>query len=182
MVDIFSRRALIKTASIGGIGVLAGCDAVKFPGTSKDQSPGDAPPRPGQVAAGQAPTNGSFVYEIQRTEEDWRERLTPAEYDILRLGRTEPRNSHYLTLTNDIGTYHCKGCSLPVYDSAQKVILDIGWVFFKHSLQDSVLLGTDAGQIEAHCRRCASHLGHILYVETEVLHCINGTALDFVAA
>jgi len=68
---------------------------------------------------------------------------------------------------------------LPIYSSSQKVVLSRGWAFFYHSYENATLTGIDRGQIEAHCRRCGSHLGHILYVESDILHCINGSALEF---
>jgi peptide-methionine (R)-S-oxide reductase len=191
MADQISRRTLLKTASFaGGMSVLSACNDVALPGLSTaSNTDGSTPPpmvMPDQLPSSSAPlqrsTSGTdFVYEIQYSDEEWRSRLTPAEYQILREGATEPRHSHRFTQTTDVGVYHCQGCDLPIYASSQKVILDIGWVFFRHSLPDSVLLGVDGVAIEAHCRRCAGHLGHVLYVETEVLHCINGTALNFEA-
>jgi len=123
-----------------------------------------------------------LIYKVRHTEEEWRARLSPDEYSVLREGDTEPRHSHYLTRETGAGIYNCQGCDLPIYSSEEKTILDIGWVFFRHALPDSVLLGVDSDRIEAHCRRCGSHIGHVLYVETEILHCVNGTALDFKAA
>ena len=190
MADKFSRRTLLKAASVtGGLGVLSACDEVALPGLSA--TPGDRTPPPPTVmpdqlpsASGTSPKPSStgFTYEVQYSDEEWRTRLTPAEYKVLRESKTEPRHSHRFVQTTDAGTYHCQGCELPIYTSDQKVILDIGWVFFRHCLPDSVLLGVDGVANEAHCRRCGSHMGHVLYVAGEVLHCVNGTALDFKAA
>ena len=81
---------------------------------------------------------------------------------------------------------------MPLYQSGWKEILSIGWVFFRHSEPNAVLTGLDwpdgaeetpgstLAQMEAHCRRCGSHLGHIVFAENKLLHCINGTALKFV--
>lgn len=193
MVDQFSRRSLLKAAGIGSVGLLGACDGITFPGFSQSNAAGNTTPPPpnptplnpvqSNSAQGDLPSlNSSFAYEIRRSDEDWRARLTPAEYNILRQGGTEPRHSHRYTQLNEAGLYHCQGCELPIYDAAEKIILDIGWVFFSHALQDSVLLGIDGDRMEAHCRRCGSHLGHILPVNGEILHCINGTALDFQAS
>jgi len=194
MADTYSRRTLLKGAGLAGLGAVAGCDVVAFPGASKGgdtATSSGTPPPPSDTPSG---TNSStsvppppsaaqgFAYEIQRSDADWRERLTPAEYQVLRKGGTEPRNSHRYTQSSGQGTYNCKGCALPVYASTQKINLDIGWVFFHHAMPDSVLTGIDDNQIEAHCRRCGSHLGHILVVEGDILHCINGTALEFIPA
>lgn len=198
MANTYSRRTLLKGVSLAGLGAVAACDVVAFPGASQGTSqgtgtatqPGTVPPPPGAPSGTNVPpapsasANASqgFAYEIQYSDAEWRERLTPAEYQVLRKGGTEPRNSHRYTQTSAEGTYHCKGCALPIYPSTHKINLDIGWVFFHHAMPDSVLTGIDKDQIEAHCRRCGSHLGHILAVEGEVLHCINGTALEFIPA
>jgi len=136
-----------------------------------------------------------FIYEIRRTEEEWRALLTPQEYRILREGGTELPASSDLWDETRAGTYSCKGCTLDIYASDWKVPLDKGWVFFVHAIPNAVLMGTDGPEqaygmdpqgdntlIEAHCRRCGSHLGHILLVEEQILHCINGRSLTFAPA
>ncbi len=135
----------------------------------------------------------AFVYEVRRSEAEWRAMLSKPEYDILRKGSTElPKTSALWNNTAD-GIYCCRGCDLTVYDSVWKVELDKGWAFFKQSRENAVMMGIDGEPpdgmtpeddrfgaiIEAHCRRCGSHLGHILTVEGKTLHCINGTSLQF---
>ncbi len=135
---------------------------------------------------------GDFQFEVTRTEEEWHERLSDEEYRILRKSGTEKPHSHPFATSTDKGTYACRGCDLDIYDSSWKVILDVGWVFFQHSHPNSVLTAIDGGpkgdgvdskgrlsMIEAHCRRCGSHFGHILIVDGDLLHCINGTSLTF---
>ncbi|QPH52630.1 peptide-methionine (R)-S-oxide reductase [Pontivivens ytuae] len=133
-------------------------------------------------------------YEVVRSEAEWREQLTEDEYAILREGGTERPHSHPLSQDYRAGEFLCKGCGLCVYVSRWREQVDKGWVFFRHAQPDTVLMAIDGpeeayGQagmglesltnIEAHCRRCSSHLGHILIVERKLLHCINGTALTF---
>jgi len=151
------------------------------------------------VPAGRDP----FDYEITRSEEEWREMLTEEEYRILRDGGTEQQYSHPLWEEKSAGTYHCKGCDLQVYASEQKYFPDKGWVFFTVGYPNSQMMAIDARSemadvmvtedqsrselneqaasffIETHCRRCGSHLGHILPVEGRALHCINGASLVF---
>lgn len=134
---------------------------------------------------------GTYLYEVTRTEAEWRALLDDGEYLILRQGSTEPPRTTDLWNRHDRGTYHCRGCDLRIYDSEWKVRLNIGWNFFRHSVPGSTLTGIDGpveayGQmggpdnmIEVHCRRCASHLGHIVRVGQDPLHCINGTSLTF---
>jgi len=135
----------------------------------------------------------AYTFEVERTDAEWRAQLSDEEYKILRDGETEfPTTSPYWN-TNDPGIYHCKGCDLPLYSSAYYSPQEIGFVFFNHSEPDSVLTGIHSTDyngawkepkllMEAHCRRCGSHLGHILLINEEVLHCINGTSLELKAA
>ncbi|MEM7644312.1 MAG: peptide-methionine (R)-S-oxide reductase [Pseudomonadota bacterium] len=140
----------------------------------------------------------TFDYEIQRSDDEWRAMLSEDEYNILRGGQTEwPKTSPLWEGTRD-GTYHCRGCDLPLFEANWKVVLDKGWVFFEHSIDNAVLTGIDGpvrqyGQnemavdaialVEIHCRRCGSHIGHYLEVTRQQnLHCMNGTALEFRAA
>lgn len=179
MDEHISRRNLLHVGTITGLASLAACDGVTFPGLTSPETPS-----PGDPTAGRAPisTASGFSYEVQRTEAEWRARLSEDEYTILREGGTEPRRSSPLATEAANGTYACKGCELPIYSSSQKLVLPQGWAFFRHSYENAVLTAIDNGTIEAHCRRCGSHLGHILYVQTEILHCINGSALVFTAA
>lgn len=134
----------------------------------------------------------AHIYTVVQGDAAWRAQLTEFEYAILREGRTEKQRTSPLWEETRPGNYHCKGCDLHSYSGNWKVNLSKGWVFFKHAQPDAVLFGIDGpvaeyGQMssgieavsEVHCRRCASHLGHHLYVEGHVVHCINGTALNF---
>lgn len=187
MANLYSRRVMLKMSAVLGLSAAGACDIVALPGIDPrpDEprpAPNAGPPSPSQTPLQTPHVQNVIAYEVQYSQTEWRARLTPAEYTILREGGTERRNSHRYTQKSDNGTYHCKGCALPVYVATQKVNLDIGYVFFRHAIPASVLTGIDGTRIEAHCRRCGSHLGHILYVETEILHCINGTALEFTPA
>jgi len=134
------------------------------------------------------PREPNYTYEIRRTQAEWRELLSDSEYAILRQGGTEePQSSPLWNETRD-GVYRCKGCDQLLYWSETKKVLEKGWTFFRHAEPDSVLTGIDETDffgdqkllmLEVHCRRCGSHLGHIVYISNEVLHCINGAALKF---
>ena len=150
----------------------------------------------GQTAPARAADNDdTFVYAVTRTEAEWRARLTETEYFVLREGGTETPESSPLWNNRAVGTYCCRGCDLTLYDSLQKIQIDKGWAFFRHSRPDTMLTSLDlnggsisdpfarlAASMEVHCRRCGSHLGHIVVlpeVPDKPLHCINGHALDF---
>ncbi|WP_298299625.1 peptide-methionine (R)-S-oxide reductase [uncultured Litoreibacter sp.] len=137
-----------------------------------------------------------FDYAVTRSDEEWRAMLTQDEYDIMRRGNTEFPKSSPLWNEQRNGLYHCRGCDLEAYDARWKVPLDKGWVFFTHSQTNAVLTGIDGpvaeygnamgdstiAHVEVHCRRCGSHLGHLLPVDGHQVHCINGAALTFEAA
>ena len=138
---------------------------------------------------------GEFVYQITRTDAEWREFLTPEEFRILREGGTEAMHSSPLVTEKREGIYRCRGCDLEHYEALWKVPLEIGWVFFRHSQPNSVLTAIDGAPfdddgndirilaaVEVHCRRCGSHLGHIVHAEGQLVHCINGASLVFAPA
>ncbi len=143
-------------------------------------------------AAANPLASNEFEFEITRTEAEWQERLDSFEFNILRQGGTEPHFSSRLWNEERAGHYECRGCDLRLYESEWKTIRQIGWVFFYHSAPSSVMTGIDVlppdddpeteeprTMVEAHCRRCGSHLGHLVVVEGELLHCINGASLVF---
>lgn len=128
--------------------------------------------------------DGSF--EITRTEAEWRAMLTDVEYAVLREEKTEKPFSSPLDAETRDGTYHCTGCDLPVYGSAQKYDSGTGWPSFWQSLPDAVGTKPDnrlfATRTEVHCARCGSHLGHIFDDgpdPTGKRHCLNGVSLTF---
>lgn len=139
-----------------------------------------------------------FSFEITRTEEEWRAVLSDWEYRIMRESATEPHFTSEYWNEERPGHYNCQGCDLRLYEAEHKTVRVIGWVFFYHSVPNSVLTGIDEipaeygrsegmnaeatmpeTMIEVHCRRCGSHLGHIINVQSDILHCINGAALAF---
>ncbi len=132
----------------------------------------------------------AFEYEITRTDAEWRARLGDG-YGILREGGTEEPRSSPLWAEARQGEYACRGCDLLQYHSMTKVHLLKGWAFFKGSEPNAQLMSQDVPAvmsdppvnvdftIEVHCRRCGSHMGHILLVEDNLLHCINGASLTF---
>ena len=146
-------------------------------------------------AEAKRPADSSFSYEVQRTEDEWRSLLSEKEFDVLRGGGTEPRFSSDLATEERDGVYTCKGCGLELYKSEWKVIYPFGWAFWFHSEENAVLTGLDVipaemsemadememdmVMAEVHCRRCGSHLGHLVSIQGKPTHCINGSALIF---
>jgi peptide-methionine (R)-S-oxide reductase len=137
-------------------------------------------------ATGRARAEGSD-FEARRSEAEWRDLLSPAEYEILREEGTEPPNSSPLNDEARVGTYHCRGCDLPLYPSEAKYDSGTGWPSFHSALPGAIGTRADRSFIfqvrtEVHCRRCGSHLGHVFDDGPEPTgkrHCLNGLALVF---
>jgi peptide-methionine (R)-S-oxide reductase len=128
-------------------------------------------------------------FEVTRTEAEWRAMLSDIEYRVMREEDTERAGSSPLDKNYAAGTYHCRGCDLPLYSSAAKYDSGTGWPSFYESLPGAIATKEDRGLLgtrtEAHCRRCGSHLGHIFNdgpAPTGKRHCLNGVSLVFRAA
>ena len=127
-------------------------------------------------------------YETCRTETEWRARLSESEYLVLREEETERPYSSPLHEEVREGTYHCRGCDLPVYSSETKFDSGTGWPSFYDNLPGAVGTKEDRKYVfqvrtEVHCRRCGGHLGHIFDDGPEPTgkrHCLNGLSLAFV--
>ncbi|MBV0911625.1 peptide-methionine (R)-S-oxide reductase MsrB [Anianabacter salinae] len=136
--------------------------------------------------AAYAATDADYV-TVRRTEAEWRAMLTDDEYAVLRNEDTERAYTSPLNDEKREGTFHCKGCDLPLYPSNTKYDSGTGWPSFWAPLdgdpvrtkRDFVLL---IPRTEVHCRRCGGHLGHIFNdgpQPTGERHCLNGLALTF---
>jgi peptide-methionine (R)-S-oxide reductase len=147
-----------------GVGVLAGV----------------APHRAG--ARGKRPV----AFEVTRPEAEWRTRLTPQQYYVLRQHGTERPGSSPLDKERTPGLYHCAGCDLPLFSSATKYDSGTGWPSFWAPLDHAVGTAEDRtlfmARTEVHCRRCGGHLGHVFEDgprPTGLRYCMNGAALVF---
>ena len=129
------------------------------------------------------------TYEVTRSDAEWRAMLTPVQYKVMRQQGTERAGSSPLDKNYADGTYHCRGCDLPLYPSSTKFDSGTGWPSFYAPLPDAVGTMIDKSlfqtRTEVHCRRCGSHLGHIFNdgpQPTGQRHCLNGVSLVFRAA
>jgi len=144
---------------------------------------------------GNAGTNGEVIMTTTEqtidfkklTEADWRKRLDPAQFDVLRKHGTERAGTSPLNKEKRKGTFACAGCDLPLFSSDTKFESGTGWPSFYQPLPNAVDTTTDRSffmtRTEVNCHRCASHLGHVFDdgpKPTGLRYCMNGVAMTFV--
>jgi peptide-methionine (R)-S-oxide reductase len=120
------------------------------------------------------------------SEAEWKQRLSPQAYKVLRQEGTEPPYSSALNKEKRQGRFLCAGCRLPLFSSSVKFDSGTGWPSFWQPLSDAVATKLDFKLIvprtEYHCRRCGGHQGHVFQDgprPTGLRYCNNGVALVF---
>ena len=129
---------------------------------------------------------GKEGFEVQLTEAQWRERLTPEQFRVLRKQGTERAGTSPLNQEKRTGVFHCAGCDLPLFDSMTKFDSGTGWPSFYRPIEGAVGTETDRSffmtRTEVHCSRCGGHLGHVFEdgpPPTGLRYCMNGVAMTF---
>ncbi len=122
---------------------------------------------------------------LPTTEDEWRVRLNPDEYRVLRQAGTEaPWTGEYVA-TKAPGVYNCRACGAQLFDSSAKFDSDCGWPSFEDCRAGAVkeIVDRSAGmeRVEIRCTRCDSHLGHVFrgegFTPKNTRHCVNSLSI-----
>ncbi|MET7396203.1 peptide-methionine (R)-S-oxide reductase MsrB [Dactylosporangium sp. NPDC005572] len=125
------------------------------------------------------------LVSMPTTDEEWRVRLSPEEFRVLRRAGTEaPWSGEYVNTKTD-GVYHCRACGAQLFDSTTKFDSHCGWPSFDDAIPGTVKEIDDRShgmlRTEIRCARCDSHLGHVFrgerMTEKDTRHCVNSLSI-----
>ncbi|AOW16074.1 peptide-methionine (R)-S-oxide reductase [Polaribacter vadi] len=142
------------------------------------------------VGTAQNSSKETKTYKVEKTNAEWKEQLSPIAYNVLREAGTEKPFSSPLNDIKKAGTFVCAACKTPLYKTEHKFDSGTGWPSFDRAVKGNVELDVDYkigyARTELKCNTCGGHLGHSFddgpSETTGKRHCINGAALEFIAA
>jgi peptide-methionine (R)-S-oxide reductase len=132
------------------------------------------------------PTDKDATFPVAKSDAEWRQQLTPEQYQVLRGHGTEMPGTSPLNREKRSGVFRCAGCGQPLFASDTKFESGSGWPSFDAPMDGAVETMRDASHFmvrtEVHCRQCGGHLGHVFDdgpTDAGQRYCINGAALAF---
>jgi peptide-methionine (R)-S-oxide reductase len=172
------RYFLSSSLTLGAFAVLSRSSVAGSLGRVGDPSP---------AAQGES-GNARGIKKVIKTDAEWKQLLTPEQYNVMRQKGTEAPYSSPLNDIHDKGTFECAACLLPLFSSATKFDSGTGWPSFyapikKENVREEADNSLGMTRTEVLCARCNAHSGHVFDdgpKPTGLRYCMNGVALKFV--
>jgi methionine-R-sulfoxide reductase len=132
-------------------------------------------------------THDAEPFEVTKTEEEWKDQLSPDRYAVLRRAGTEPAWSGELLHVDGAGVFHCAGCDAELFDTDGKFDSGSGWPSFDRAKADGTIIERSdrshfMSRTEILCAKCGGHLGHVFPdgpTETGLRYCVNSLSLTY---